>query len=86
MGAVEFQTMRPGKRVISWPDFVARWNDLKNEDGPLICTNSNTFTELKKLWQDCVTNGACLFVTEGEQQQVNEFFSTVDSVTPGGNQ
>ncbi len=79
-GAVSFHTLTTEKHVFTFEQFLALWNNLKHEDGPLICTHSNTFAELKKLWEECVTNGGCEFVTPAEKKQVNKFFSNVERV------
>lgn len=84
-GAVAFHTLTTPKKVMTFDEFLALWNNLKHKEGPLICTHSDTFVAIKKLWQTCVTNGACSFVTEEQKKQADNFFSNVQTVSGGGN-
>lgn len=84
-GAVAFHTLTKPKKTYTWDEFIVLWNNLKHKEGPLICTHSDTFAQIKVLWETCVTNGACSFVTEEQKGQAQSFFSNINSVKTGGN-
>lgn len=79
LGAVTFDLLDGNSRDLDLQAFAKEWDDLSNPDGPLICTRSKNFANLKRdLESLCSWNPSeC---TVEAQQAVNNFMSRVQSV------
>lgn len=82
-GAVTFDLLDGNSEDLTLAQFAAEWNDLSNPDGPLICTRSKNFANLKRdLESLCSWNPSeC---TVEAQTAVNNFMSRVQSVNKKG--
>lgn len=77
LGAVSFHFLTSEKHVLAPAEWLAKWNDLKH---PMVCTTTDTFADIKALWENCVTKGQCEFVPPEQQQKAGQFFSNVEKL------
>lgn len=79
-GAAGFDLLDGNTRDLNLQEFAKEWDDLSNPDGPLICTRSKSFANIKRdLESLCSWNPSeC---TVEAQQSVNNFMSRVQAVS-----
>ena len=78
-GAVSFNLLSSGSSDLSLEQWAAKWDDLANAAGPMICERTSTLANLKQVIETlCSWNSSeC---TQQAQSQVDAFMSRVSAV------
>lgn len=78
-GAVGFHTLTAGEQRLSFKDWIAKWDNLSDPEGPMICTHTASFAKLKSAFEKLCnsTTGTCQFMTPDQQTQLNNFTNEV---------
>lgn len=77
-GAVVFSTLSSNMANRTYAQFLADWDDLANAQGPLMCTRTSFFAQLKSLQESlCDQTGNCTNMTAMQSKQFLQFMSNL---------
>ena len=78
LGADAFHTLTTDSQELSYPEWLAKWNDL---DHPIVCTSSDTFADWKNVIEKlCSAKGRCKYMTPEQKAALVRFFKIAAGV------
>lgn len=81
-GSVVFTTLSTNMAQRTPAEFMSDWLDLNNAEGPLICTRTSFFAELKAFQEsECSQDGNCTNMSAMQSAQFLQFMSNLQTAT-----
>ena len=81
-GAVVFTTLSTNMDQRTYAQFLSDWDDLSNPLGPMICTRTSFFAELKAFQEsECSSGGNCTNMSPMQSAQFQQFMSNLGDAT-----
>ena len=75
-----FTTLSSNMTKRTYAQFLSDWDDLTNANGPLMCTRTNFFAQLKAIQESlCDQTGNCKNMTPMQSKQFVQFMSNLNS-------
>lgn len=79
-GAVVFSTLSTNVAQRTYAQFLSDWDDLSNKEGPMICTRTSFFAQLKAFQEtECNNDQNCTNMTPMQSSQFLQFMSNLKS-------